>query len=277
MIEIPLWYAAVLFFALGACVGSFYNVLIYRMPRGMSLFHPGSHCPHCNKPIPLYYNLPLVGWLWLRGKSACCKKPVSIRYPLVELICALLGLLSIFMANFGEPFSSYSIHWTNTLALFWLLLAIVPITVIDLQFHLIADSLSLGGIVVGLVLAVFPGGISFGESFLGAAFAGGGLYLLGFSASKILKKEAMGLGDVKLLAGYGALMGIQGALITLVLASFMGILVILPARKILKKVRKADLPDYEIPFGPFLALAAPIVYQWGDFLIEKYLMLLGLK
>ncbi|MDR1759926.1 MAG: prepilin peptidase, partial [Fibrobacter sp.] len=233
MLEIPLWYVAILFFILGACVGSFYNVLIYRMPRGMSLFRPGSHCPHCGAPIPIYYNLPLAGWLWLRGKSACCKKPVSIRYPLVELLCALLAVLAVFAANFAEPWTSYAIHWADTLALFWLLLAIVPVTVVDLEFHLIPDSMSLGGVAVGLLLSFFPGGLSVWESLWGAVFAGGGLYLLGLLASKLLKKEAMGLGDVKLLAGYGALMGIQAAFITLVVASLLGIFVIIPARKIL--------------------------------------------
>ena len=84
MEEIPLWYWLIVFFALGACVGSFYNVIVYRMPRGISLINPPSHCPLCKKHIPLYYNLPIIGWLILRGKSACCKQPISIIYPIGE-------------------------------------------------------------------------------------------------------------------------------------------------------------------------------------------------
>ena len=82
MEEIPLWYWLLVFFALGACVGSFYNVIVYRMPRGISLINPPSHCPLCKKHIPIRYNLPIVGWLWLRGKSACCKQPISVIYPI---------------------------------------------------------------------------------------------------------------------------------------------------------------------------------------------------
>ena len=84
MQEIPLWYWLIVFFGLGACVGSFYNVIVYRMPRGISLINPPSHCPLCKKRIPIRYNLPIVGWLWLRGKSACCKQPISIIYPIGE-------------------------------------------------------------------------------------------------------------------------------------------------------------------------------------------------
>ena len=91
MQEIPLWYWLLVFFALGACVGSFYNVIVYRMPRGISLINPPSHCPLCKKHIPIRYNLPIVGWLWLRGKSACCKQPISVIYPIGEALCGLLA------------------------------------------------------------------------------------------------------------------------------------------------------------------------------------------
>ena len=88
----PLWYGLIVFFVIGACVGSFYNVVVYRMPRGISLVNPPSHCPLCKKRIPLYLNLPIVGWLMLRGKSACCKQPISPIYPIGEALCGLLGL-----------------------------------------------------------------------------------------------------------------------------------------------------------------------------------------
>ena len=211
MVEIPLWYALLFFVVLGSCVGSFYNVVIYRMPRGLSLLKPPSFCPTCKKRIPLYHNLPVVGWLFLRGKSACCKTPISIQYPLVELLCGVLAGVALLLANYPWIWTDPVANWADSLALFWLLLAIVPISAVDFQFHLIPDSMSLGGIVVGLLLSFIPGGITPFASFYGMIIAGGGLFLLGFVASKIFKKEAMGFGDVKLMAGYGALMGFMGA------------------------------------------------------------------
>lgn len=279
MEEIPLWYALILFFILGACVGSFYNVIVYRMPRGISLINPPSHCPLCKKRIPIYYNLPIVGWLWLRGKSACCKQPISVIYPIGESLCGLLGALALFAAvvvNYGSvvpelftaPVQS-PVVWTDAFAMFWLLLGAYPVCAVDFKYKLIPDSISIGGIVVGLLLSIVPGGITPFESLIGAVAAGGGLYLLGFVASKVLKKDAMGFGDVKLLAGYGALMGITGAVETLILAAILGIIVMVPWAKIAEKKGDTD-GSGQIPFGPFLAVAAPVMYLWGSFLFDLY-------
>lgn len=270
MQEIPLWYVAILFAMLGACVGSFYNVIVYRMPRGISLVNPPSFCPHCKKRIPIWYNLPVVGWLLLRGKSACCHKPISIRYPIGEALCGFLGVFALFLANFPSSWTGPVTHWADSFALFWLLLGIYPVAAVDFEFKLIPDSISIGGIGVGLALSFFPGGITPLESLLGALFAGGGLYLIGYLASKILKRDAMGLGDVKLVAGFGALMGVGHAFASLVLASFLGILIMVPYRMIKKEESK------EIPFGPFLAVAAPIVYRFGDKFLSFYFGLFGL-
>lgn len=276
MVEIPLWYALLLFVILGSCIGSFYNVVIYRMPRGLSLLKPPSFCPTCKKRIPLYHNLPVVGWLFLRGKSACCKTPISIQYPLVESLCGVLAGLALLLANDPWNWTSPVTNWADSLALFWLLLAIVPISAVDFQFHLIPDSMSIGGIVVGILLSFIPGGITPFASLYGAIIAGGGLFLLGFVASKIFKKEAMGFGDVKLMAGYGALMGLMGAAETLFFAAIFGLLVMVPLRFIRKKVDNPEFAPGEIPFGPFLALAAPIVYHWGDLFLKAYLGFFGI-
>ena len=141
MEEIPLWYSLAVFFVLGACVGSFYNVIVYRMPRGISLINPPSHCPLCKKHIPLYYNLPIVGWLILRGKSACCKQPISIIYPIGESLCGLLGALALYAAtgfttDFTAPVQSLEV-WADALALFWLLLGIYPVSAVDFKYKLI--------------------------------------------------------------------------------------------------------------------------------------------
>lgn len=283
MEEIPLWYWLIVFFALGACVGSFYNVIVYRMPRGISLVNPPSHCPLCKKRIPIRYNLPIVGWLWLRGKSACCKQPISVIYPIGESLCGILGALSLFSAVavgygsvvpelFSAPVTDPAV-WASAASMFWLLLGAYPVCAVDCQYKLIPDSISVGGIVAGLLISIIPGGVTPFQSLIGAAVAGGGLYLLGLAATKILKKDAMGFGDVKLLAGYGALMGLTGAVETLVVAAVLGILVMVPYAKIsARRGRRADdAASGQIPFGPFLAVAAPFMYLWGEPLFQMYL------
>ena len=261
----PLWYGLIVFFVIGACVGSFYNVIVYRMPRGISLINPPSHCPLCKKRIPLYLNLPIVGWLLLRGKSACCKQPISVIYPIGEALCGLLGALALFSTNYSVGLTGNVENWASALAMFWLLLGIYPVCAVDFKYKLIPDSISVGGIVAGLLISLFPGGVTPLESLIGAVGAGGGLFLLGWVATKVLKKEAMGFGDVKLLAGYGALMGFTGAIEVLVFASVLGVIVMLPW----SRLHKGD-GSGQIPFGPFLAVAAPAIYLWGADLLALY-------
>ena len=277
MQEIPLWYWLIVFFCLGACVGSFYNVIVYRMPRGISLINPPSHCPLCKKRIPIRYNLPIVGWLWLRGKSACCKQPISVIYPIGESLCGLLGALALYAAvGFGTDFSRpvlSPVIWADTAAMFWLLLGAYPVCAVDCKYKLIPDSISVGGIVAGLLISLVPGGVTPLQSLIGTVVAGGGLYLLGWIATKVLKKDAMGFGDVKLLAGYGALMGLTGAVETLLVAALLGIVVMVPygvlaAKKSAQNKNSEDAG--QIPFGPFLAIAAPVIYLWGSALVEVY-------
>jgi leader peptidase (prepilin peptidase)/N-methyltransferase len=269
----PLWYWLIVFFGFGASVGSFYNVIVYRMPRGISLVKPPSHCPLCKKRIPLRYNLPIIGWIWLRGKSACCKQPISIIYPIGEALCGLLGALALFSAmgfslDFTQPVQAPE-TWALALTMFWLLLGAYPVCAIDFKYKLIPDSISVGGVVAGLLLSLIPGGVTPLQSLLGAVLAGGGLYLLGWAATKLLKKDAMGFGDVKLLAGYGALMGITGAVETLLLAALLGILVMVPYGKYAAK-KGLDDGSGQIPFGPFLAVAAPVICLWGNTLLDLY-------
>ena len=270
MEEFPLWYWLIVLFLLGACVGSFYNVIVYRMPRGISLINPPSHCPICKKRIPLRYNFPIFGWLWLRGKSACCKQPISVIYPIGEALCGLLGALALYAAvGFGTDFSQKNLApetWAMAASLFWLLLGAYPVCVIDYKYKLIPDSISVGGIVVGLLISLIPGGVTPLQSLLGAAIAGGGLYLLGWAATKLLKKDAMGFGDVKLLAGYGAIMGATCAVETLIIASMLGVLLMVPYSKLAAQKEESG----QIPFGPFLAVTAPFMCLWGNDLFALY-------
>jgi leader peptidase (prepilin peptidase)/N-methyltransferase len=171
------------------------------------------------------------------------------------------------------------------------LLGIYPVSAVDFKYKLIPDSISVGGIVAGLIISLIPGGMTPVQSIVGAVAAGGGLYLLGFIASKVLHKDAMGFGDVKLLAGFGAIMGVTRAVEVLVVASILGILIMVPYAKIAEKraAKKAvqskasqnknasasaeadDEGAGQIPFGPFLAVAAPFMYLWGDALKEIYM------
>ena len=189
----------------------------------------------------------------------------------------MLGALALYAAaGFGTDLTRPVILpqvWANAAALFWLLLGAYPVCAIDCKYKLIPDSISVGGIVAGLLISLIPGGITPFESLLGAVGAGGGLYLVGWIATKVLKKEAMGFGDVKLLSGYGALMGLTGAVETLVVAAVLGILVMVPYGMIKNKASKNsnDEDGGQIPFGPFLAVAAPFMYLWGDILIVLYL------
>ncbi len=211
--------------------------------------------------------------VFLRGKSACCGNRISIQYPLVELLCALLGALSVILAEWPLSFEAPWTQITNSFALFWLLLAIVPVCAVDFKHHLIPDSISIGGVVVGLLLSLIPGGISPVESLVGVLIAGVGLYGLGLLMTFLLKKEAMGFGDVKLLAGYGAFMGWFYAFEVLIFAAFLGLLVMLPL-KFFKKIKGSEAENTsfgEIPFGPFLSIMAPIVYLWGDKILKVYL------
>jgi leader peptidase (prepilin peptidase)/N-methyltransferase len=247
------------------------------MPRGISLINPPSHCPLCKKRIPIRYNLPIVGWLWLRGKSAFCKQPISVIYPIGESLCGLLGALALYAAvGFGTDFSRpvlSPVIWADAAAMFWLLLGAYPVCAIDCKYKLIPDSISVGGIVAGLLISLVPGGVTPLQSLIGAVVAGGGLYLLGWIATKVLKKDAMGFGDVKLLAGYGALMGVTGAVETLLVAALLGIVVMVPygvlaAKKSAQNKNSEDAG--QIPFGPFLAIAAPVIYLWGSALLDAY-------
>ena len=230
--------------------------------------------PHA--PRDFSHKPAIVGWLWLRGKSACCKQPISIIYPIGEALCGLLGVLALFSAVavnagsvsaglLGAPVMEPAV-WASAFAMFWLLLGAYPVCAVDCKYKLIPDSISVGGIVAGLLISIIPGGVTPFQSLLGAVVAGGGLYLVGWTATKLLKKDAMGFGDVKLLAGYGALMGVTGAVETLIVAALLGILVMVPYGKL----RKSDDGSGQIPFGPFLAVAAPFMYLWGEQLFDLY-------
>src|SRR5688500_850346 len=244
--------AAVLAGILGAVVGSFLNVVAYRLPRGESLAHPPSRCPNCGAPVKPYDNVPVLSWLLLRGRCRNCKEPISARYPLVEAGTALLCALVV-VAKGADGDAVIGIV---------LVLMLVPITLIDLDHRIIPNKITYPGFVLGVVLIAVLDTDSLVEHLIASAAAGGFLFVAWF-----LYPRGMGLGDVKLAFVLGIYLGravvpamfaafIAGALIGAVIIARMGV----------KEGRKAG-----IPFGPWLALGGVVGLLAGDEIVDWYL------
>lgn len=256
-------------FVFGSIVGSFLNVCIHRMPLGESVVWPRSHCPKCKKKIPGYDNMPFLSYIILKGRCRFCKQKIPLRYPLVELLTAL-----IFVAFYGYFGLSYDFIFY---ALFTCGLIIA--TFVDLQHRIIPDEVSVGGMIMGFILNTVRGfsspplAFSFRpmfNSFLGIVIGGGIIWLVGFIFDlvyfKLLKKppvegetSSMGGGDVKFLAMIGAFLGWQSAILVFFLAPFFGAAAGL-VNLIIKK-------EHLIPYGPFLSLAAFAAIFWADKII----------
>ncbi|MGE4231962.1 MAG: A24 family peptidase [Bacteriovoracia bacterium] len=248
----------VFFTVFGAVVGSFLNVLIYRLPKGFHINKPArSVCPQCKKQIPWYDNIPIVSFLFLKGKCRNCKKKISPRYFIVELLSALL-FLGIFR-NYGMFFESlYYVFFAATL---------IAITFIDLEYYIIPDLLSFTGIAVGLFGSFWVEALGPVSSLLGIIFGGGSFWLLSFLYEKATNREGLGFGDVKMLAMIGAFLGPQGVLFTILVSSLTGSVIGLTMMVLKKKNLKMALP-----YGPFLAIGALVFIFWGDWF--SYLCLL---
>ncbi len=246
--------------ALGALIGSFLNVCIYRLPRGKSIVWPGSHCPSCGKAIEFYDNIPVLSYLWLIGRCRACRERISIRYPFVETINAA-GYLAI-LWTFGPT-------WTSVLyALLFSALLVVAGT--DLTHKIIPNVVTLPGIVLGLLGAatVLPVGLL--NSLLGVAVGGGILWALAWASPYLFGKEGMGGGDIKLLAMIGAFLGWKPALLTIMIGSLTGSIIgiSLIALRLMKR-------DEYIPFGPFLVLGALLSMFFAQPMLDWYQGLLS--
>lgn len=237
--------------AVGACVGSFLNVCVYRWPEDLSVISPPSRCPHCGTRIRWYDNVPVLGWLWLRGRCRACRAGVSVQYPLVEALTAGLWVMAV--VRHGPEWPALST------ALFFTLLLGIALT--DARTYIIPDEFSVGGTVLGLALSFAPGGIDPLRAVTGAAFGFGLLWLVAVVGQWAFRKEAMGGGDIKMLAMIGAFLGIPGVLLTLFLGALLGSVVFGPI-----SLRTGKL----VPFGIFLAAGAAIAEPWGDDLVGWY-------
>jgi leader peptidase (prepilin peptidase)/N-methyltransferase len=261
-------------FIFGSVIGSFLNVCIYRIPRDSSIVFPSSHCPSCGSPIKFYDNIPILSYIILMGRCRACKAKISARYPLVEFLNGVLYVLTLY------KFGSDSI-WT-VLAYFIFLSALIVITFIDIDFQIIPDSITLPGIPVALILGSilmpdpFEGfgyfqnsqPLGFKASLIGMISGGGFFYLVAVLGKALLKKDAMGGGDIKMMAMVGALMGWKSVILTTFLASLLGSII-----GILLIAVKGREWGSRIPFGPYLALGSVITLFYGHELLMWYLYL----
>ncbi|MBP1597807.1 MAG: Type 4 prepilin-like protein leader peptide processing enzyme [Acidobacteria bacterium] len=244
---------------LGLMVGSFLNVVIHRLPKGESLVFPGSRCPACQTPIRPWDNIPLVSFALLRGRCRTCRHAISWRYPLVEGLTGILFALTV--AQFGVTL--------QTAFLLALLGGLVAIAFIDLDHQIIPNAITLPGIPLGLVAGVFFGEPPLLERVIGALAGAGFLYLVLLYGGAVYGQDAMGEGDLNLIALVGAFLGWKGVVVTILLGCLSGSAVGL----VLIGLRRLHRREH-IPFGPFLVFGALVAMFWGDALVEWYLRFL---
>jgi leader peptidase (prepilin peptidase)/N-methyltransferase len=263
----------------GACVGSFLNVCIYRIPRDESVVKPRSHCPHCNTLIPWHLNIPVLSWLCLRGRCAFCKGPIAFRYTLVELLTGML-FLAVFM-KWAAPAIVHmpQLHQPLLIPIYWLFLAGLLLgTFVDFEHFILPDSVTIGGMAVGPVLSALVPAMHGRELWwqglrdagIGLAVGFGLLYAIGWLGGKAFKKEAMGFGDVKLMGAIGAFLGWKAVLFTIFASSLLGsvaglLLIIFGGVKL----------QGRIPFGPYISMGAALWVFWGETLFRAYFRFMG--
>lgn len=263
---------------LGAVIGSFLNVCIYRIPLGQSVSRPRSHCFACGKTIPWYLNIPILSWFLLRGRCANCKSPISFRYPLVEALTALLFLLVFLMWGNPRLLALNPLQAPELIPFLWLFVASTVVNVmIDIDHRILLDRISLGGTLLALaVSAAFPilHGVMLWSQGLTASLIGGAAgFGLGFAIAwlgeRIFLQDAFGFGDVKWLMLFGALFGWRGMLFVLMLAAFLGLLMGLGAA-LARRLRRAPAEEgpLAIPFGPALGAGALLWLFWGRWVLR---------
>ncbi len=240
--------------AAGLAVGSFLNVCVYRLPRGLSIVFPGSRCPACGAPIRALDNVPVASWLLLGGKCRVCRASISARYPLVELANAGLWVLSAWSARGIADFLSAAILCSACLVLI----------LIDYDYQILPDSITLPLAAAGVALSFFSARIAWASSLAGLAAGAGVLFLVAWGYEKITGHEGMGLGDVKMLGAIGAFTGVVGVVATLFFASLAGSLV-----GILLMTRGGGWKT-RLPFGVFLGLAGMAAFFWSRGLFDWY-------
>ena len=240
----------------GLAVGSFLNVVIYRLPRKMKFIMERSICPNCANRLKWYHNIPLLSFLFLRGKCAFCQAKISLRYPLVELLCGLFFVYLYWQYGASFTMASYAVLAVMLLVIFF----------IDLDHQIIPDVVSLPGIGIGLAFSLLPEGIGILPALTGMLVGGGSLYAIALLGDWLFKKESMGGGDIKMAAMLGAFLGWQKVLFVFMASAVIGLVVSVVVMFFSARVRETRM----IPFGPFLALAAAVAVLYGERIIGFY-------
>lgn len=236
-----------LFFILGACFGSFLGVVIYRLPRKLPTGLSRSMCPQCGQRIRWFDNIPILSYILLGGRCRFCRARISVRYPLIELITASLFLFTYYQFGIGA----------RTLSLLVFFSILIAVSFIDLDTQKIPDVLTLPGMGMGLILSFWT--ISIVRSGIGIAVGVGILYIVAIIGRFLLKQDAMGGGDIKLLGMVGSFLGPISVLLTLFFGALVGLIVSVPMGK------------RRVPFGPFLSAGAFITAIWGERIINLIL------
>ena len=268
------WVSAVFVaFALGACLGSFLNVCIWRIPRGESVVTAPSHCTSCGTEIRWFDNLPVISYIVLRGRCRACHAPYSCRYMVIEALTGLLFVAILFKVAFAQQVPAVlAPYW-------WAVLLSVSCAWIDAEHRIIPDALTFPALLFGIAVhGIFPSicglkSIAGGLLYAVVSAAGPGLFLalFAFLGNKIARRDVLGWGDVKFVAACGALLGIPGALFVLLAGSFSGMVF----GVILSLKRHRPLSRCAIAFGPFLAAGAVVWTLCGNWVWHWYLVLAG--
>lgn len=278
---LPEYLAYIFVFAFGAAIGSFLNVVIYRVPNELSVVFPNSACPKCKAPIKAYDNIPILSWLILGGKCRGCKEPISARYPAVELLTALVFLLVYWQIGFN-PFLPVCLVFAATM---------IALIFIDAEHMILPNVITYPLFALMLIVRVVFG-LAFGAAYfsdlnftpltfmhgypvwlislagalLGALAGGGSLWLVGEIWKRLRGVEAMGLGDVKMMFGVGALLGWRLSLLSIFLGAFSGAII---GVFLIAKQKNKDLQT-QIPFGIFLGIGSVLSLLFGESLIRWY-------
>jgi len=277
----PLLFAIIV--AWGACWGSFLNVVIYRLPNNMSVASPPSHCPACKAQVRAWQNIPVLSWAFLGGRCANCRVAISLRYPAVEMVTAALALAVAmpWVTAMVQGDLTFAEAGGGLVAEHAFVFALIAIALIDADTFMVPDSLSLPLPLLGIGLAFWLGdarGVSWQQAASGALAGGGGLLAVQLGYAALTGREGLGTGDVKLMAGLGAWLGIQALPLVLLAAAiqglaFAGILTAVQRQRVVEERGLASMRHLALPFGPFLVLAglqwlllhrrlAPVVEGW---------------
>ena len=259
-------------FVIGCCIGSFINVVIYRLPLNQSIVYPSSSCPKCNAKIKWFDNLPIISWFLLRGKCRACNTKISFSYPIIELSTGLL----VFLNLYSDPtiYSQQPIYLTIFFGSIFIV-TLLTLAILDFKYFWLPQALTSGGLVLGITGSIY---IDFYNDLnqsnylintLTASFLGFAIfYLLSRIGKKIFNKPVLGGGDAKLSAMIGSWLGIEGLLISIWLA-FISAGIFVTLGLILKKLKR----NQKIPFGVFLAFSGFLVWQFGNKTFVKVIFL----